>query len=141
MPVTYYRKNHLFFHYSRRPDPLAAFFQDSYTTAVDDGPPTAFSTGRAAALCPGPADVARHSLYEDPVGAVQFLPLRSAGAFGRGRGRGRALAELLTPAAAAAVNRRTAGGLPAVSACQGDLSESLRRLRIEPDGPSKWDDE
>jgi hypothetical protein len=121
---------------------LAAFCQDSNTTAVDDGPTTAFPTGSAeAAQCTGPADVARHSLYEDTRGAVQFLPLRSAGAFGRGRGRGRALAELLTPAAAAAGNRRMVGGLPTVSVCQGDLSESVRRLRIEPDGAGKWDDE
>ncbi len=109
---------------------------------MDDGPTAAFSTGSAAvAQCPGPADVARNSFYDDTLGAVQVLPLRSAGAFGRGRGRGRALAELLTPAAAAAGNRRTAVGLPTVSTCQGDLSESVRRLRIEPDGASKWDDE
>jgi hypothetical protein len=120
---------------------LAAFCHDSNTTAADDGPTTAFSTGSATAQCPGPADVARHSFYEDTVGAVQFLPLKSAGAFGRGRGRGRALAELLTPAAVAAGNRRTAGGLPLLSTCEGDLSESVRRLRIEPDGASKWDDE
>ncbi len=136
-------KNSSFFHYSRRPDPLAAFCQDSNTIAVDDGPTsgTAFPTGIAAAQCPGPADVARHSFYEDNVGVVHIPPLKSAGAFGRGRGRGRALAELLTPAAAAAGYRRTAVGLPAVSACQSDLSESVRRLRIEPDGASKWDDE
>ncbi len=122
---------------------MAAFCHDSNTTAVDDGPTTAFPTGSAAAQCPGPADVprSRNSFYDDTVGAVQLLPLRSAGAFGRGRGRGRALAELLTPAAAAAANRRKAGGLPAVSTCQGDLSESVRRLRIEPDGAGKWDDE
>ncbi len=120
---------------------MAAFCQDSNTTVVDDGPTTAFPTGGAAAQCPGPADVARHSFYEDTLGVVQLLPLRSAGALGRGRGRGRALAELLTPAAAAAGNRRTVGGFPTVSLCQGDLSESVRRLRIEPDGASKWDDE
>jgi hypothetical protein len=122
---------------------LAAFCQDSNTTAVDDGPTTAFPTGSAAAQCPGPApaDVGRHSFHEDTLGAFQLLPLRSVGAFGRGRGRGRALAELLTPAAAAAGNRRKVGGFPTVSLCQGDLSESVRRLRIEPDGASKWDDE
>ncbi len=117
---------------------MLAFCHESNTTAVDDGPTTAFPTGSAAAQCLGPADVTRNSFYQDTVGAVQFLPLRSAGAFGRGRGRGRALAELLTPAAAAAGNRRTAGGLPAVSS---DLSENVRRLRIEPDGAGKWDDE
>ncbi len=120
---------------------MAAFCHDSNTTAVDDGPTTASSTGSAAAQCPGPADVGRHSFYEDTVGAVQFPPPISAGVNGRGRGRGRALAELLTPAAAAAGNRRTVGGLPTVSTCQGDLSESVRRLRIEPDGAGKWDDE